>query len=142
MIVEAATQFRHAQSRYSTRMEQIILDGQKLLRNAAERTQGYQKSSTYVPTTTLLSAVGTAASGGLVGSSTPMGLDSTGPGGTADSPSWRRRQARLNARSLWSDAAADRFEDRLFDEVEQEDRRFAADLRQLDAAFDAAKKLL
>ncbi|MCV7278332.1 hypothetical protein H7J88_01565 [Mycolicibacterium flavescens] len=53
-----------------------------------------------------------------------------------------RRQARLHARSLWSDAAADRFEDKLFDELEQEDRRFDADLKRLDAAFDEAKKLL
>lgn len=53
-----------------------------------------------------------------------------------------RRQARLHARSLWSDRAADRFEDKLFDELEQEDRRFAADLKQLDAMFDEARKLL
>lgn len=61
---------------------------------------------------------------------------------TLESQRASRRQACRHARSLWSDAAADRFEDRLFDEIEQEDRRFAADLGRLDAAFDAAKKLL
>lgn len=58
MIAEASAQFRHAQSRYTNKMSEILVDAQKLLRAAAERTTRYQKASAYVPTTTLASGAG------------------------------------------------------------------------------------
>ncbi|MCV7278333.1 hypothetical protein H7J88_01570 [Mycolicibacterium flavescens] len=97
MIAEAAAQFRHAQSRYTTKMSEILLDGRKLLRTAAERSEGYQKASTYVPTTTLLSGTGSSGGGILFDSGPSAGMGfgsaatSAGVAATSAPASWRDR---------------------------------------------------
>ena len=53
-----------------------------------------------------------------------------------------RRNTRRHTESLWSDAAYERFEDRVLDALEQQDRLYATALDKLDAAFDDAAKLL
>lgn len=100
MIVEAAAQFRHAQSRYTASMERIILDGQKLLRAAAERAERYQKASTYVPAATLLSAVGMSGGAALLGSSAPTTMGRIGPDASAFGAGSGMRGGTLSWRDL------------------------------------------
>ena len=92
-IEQATATFRHAQARYTGQFEQVIVDGQKLARSAAERTGDYQKASAYIPSTTVLSGVGpggmTSPSG--TGWSLPAGAGAAlvAPAGGAALTSWR-----------------------------------------------------
>jgi len=61
---------------------------------------------------------------------------------THDAQCSDRRHARRHASSLWSDTAERKFEQRFFDEMDEEDRLYSAALRELDTQFNRAAKLL
>jgi uncharacterized protein YukE len=52
-----------------------------------------------------------------------------------------RHRATQHAQSLWQDSAARKFLD-VLDDLDAEDRSYAAALSELDATFDEAEKLL
>lgn len=61
---------------------------------------------------------------------------------THDGQRSARYRAVLRIRSLWSDAAENKLERNVLEELDQQDRGYAAALAEVDAEFDRAAKLL
>jgi len=87
LIEEASSRFRHAQAKHAARVEQLLADGQKFVGAASERTAAYQKSTSYVPSTTLLGVAVSSSSPGSWGASTPQasGASINAGGGSSES---------------------------------------------------------
>ncbi|MET9326140.1 hypothetical protein [Tsukamurella sp. NPDC003166] len=68
-IIERAREvFRHAQIKHDTVVDRELLRGEKMVREADERTVGYQKSMGSSPSVTFLSGATLGSGGGLGGS--------------------------------------------------------------------------
>jgi hypothetical protein len=97
LIEQASATFRHAQSRHETAVDQTIVAAEKIVRSADERTIGYQKSSGYSPSVTMVSAAAIGGGGGSTDSALASAGAAAGPfggGGRSSDPapaatSWR-----------------------------------------------------
>lgn len=69
LIEAASAKFRHSQAKHTSRVQQVLLDGQKIVECARERVEKYEKAQSYVPSATILSFRRGASHDGLLGSS-------------------------------------------------------------------------
>ncbi len=91
LIQQACARFRHAQNRHDTTVDQLLIRGEKIVRTADDHASGYQKSSAYSPSATLLSAATSREGPGLAGPlSTATETSGGGAGNSSSLPSWQR----------------------------------------------------
>ncbi len=84
LIIERAQEvFRHAQIRHDTVVDEQLLRSAKIVREADERTQGYQRSVGGSPSVTLLSGVALGGGATFGGAASSGGSGGVGLGATA-----------------------------------------------------------